>query len=334
MRPRPDTSPLWLPVALLTLLGGGSWTSAVPVAREAESSTQLPTVEPLLEPELASPIEVSPPPPRDEEIPPQRAALPVPTNLRMISATQESVRLAWQFTWPTVFSDEPDGTETTDTAEIDPGANRVDDAFLITYVHGNERNSHRVRPDQREFELTGLQTHSLYIIRVAALVGGRRTPPSSPISVSTDVGQPGQPVIINVTCYDTGVLALEWRQPREFDKSVDYYKVFYRPSDQAVFEHVTVPSGTKETLIKYHLHSLVGGKRYVIKICAATRSIYNPNRTWLGEASEEMRVYLPESECLGPEHDEAGELSIGMVLGAVGALILLALACVCFVIWK
>ncbi|TRY69985.1 hypothetical protein TCAL_10021 [Tigriopus californicus] len=319
---------LWLSLAWLTL-GGGLTITAGPMPLEADSTPPPPPDEPDLVPQLATQAEVSPPPPRDEEIPPDKAALPVPTQLRLLSATQESVRLAWQFTWPGGGSSEPN-----EASRVLAHDDRANHYFLIIYVHGDDEKFHRVQRDQRECELTGLKTHSLYEIRVKALVGGRSTPPSPPINVSTDVGQPGQPVITNVSCYDTGALSLEWERPSDFDKSVDYYRVFYRPTDQAVFEHVTVPSGTKETSMRYHLRPLVGRKHYVIKICAATRSIYNPNRTWLGEASKEVRVYLPESQCLGPEHGQAGELSIGMVLGAVGALVLLALACVCYVIWK
>ena len=32
-------------------------------------------------------------------------------------------------------------------------------------------------------------------------------------------------------------------------------------------------------------------------ICAATKSLSNPNKTWLGEPSSEKVVFLPEDKC-------------------------------------
>ena len=45
------------------------------------------------------------------------------------------------------------------------------------------------------------------------------------------------------------------------------------------------------------LDNLTGNVEYVVKICAGTKSLSNPNKTWLGEPSIEKSVYLPEDKC-------------------------------------
>jgi len=44
------------------------------------------------------------------------------------------------------------------------------------------------------------------------------------------------------------------------------------------------------------INNLSGDEKYVVKICAGTKSLSNPNKTWLGEPSEERIVYLPEDK--------------------------------------
>ncbi len=86
----------------------------------------------------------------------------------------------------------------------------------------------------------------------------------------------------------------------------------------------------------------------MLKVCAGTKSLNPPNLPVWGDPSEEKVVFLSDSECgsflaaagelnKGVRHrqeGEPGELSVGMVAGAVCAVIFLLLACVGFVIWR
>jgi len=48
---------------------------------------------------------------------------------------------------------------------------------------------------------------------------------------------------------------------------------------------------------QFVLDNLSGNAEHVLRICAATKSLSNPNKTWLGEPSAEKVVYLPEDKC-------------------------------------
>lgn len=82
------------------------------------------------------------------------------------------------------------------------------------------------------------------------LSGDRRTAPSEHIKANTDVDQPGAPKILNVTCYDTGAIYIEWARPEQFQKSVDYYQVFYRSLDEPIFKSFTVKANIDEIIQK------------------------------------------------------------------------------------
>ncbi len=82
--------------------------------------------------------------------------------------------------------------------------------------------------------------------------------------------------------------------------------------------------------------NLVGNRDYIIRICAGTKSKYNPNKTLLGEASEAVKIFLPERNCQEDTNPwpSQGELSAGMIVGAVCAVLFLILAIIGFVIWR
>ena len=74
----------------------------------------------------------------------------------------------------------------------------------------------------------------------------------------------------------------------------------------------------------------------MIKICAGTKSLSKPNQTFLGNSSEERRIFLPKEKCqasiLGT--DFQAELNAGMIVGAVGAVLFLLLAIIGFIVWR
>jgi len=80
---------------------------------------------------------------------------------------------------------------------------------------------------------------------------------------------------------------------------------------------------------------LIPSKKYTIKICAGTKST-NTNEVYQGEASHEVEVYLSTDGC---EFGEivpgiASEMSVGILVGAVAALVLLLVSLLGFIAWK
>ena len=87
------------------------------------------------------------------------------------------------------------------------------------------------------------------------------------------------------------------------------------------------------------LDDLRGDVHYVIKICAGTKSLSQPDEPpLLGAASNEKIVFLPRENCEAPvswpTHYFQGELSAGMIAGAVCAVVFLLLAIIGFVVWR
>lgn len=89
------------------------------------------------------------------------------------------------------------------------------------------------------------------------------------------------------------------------------------------------------------IEKLRGNREYVIKICAGTKSIFKPDQPLLGDPSAEARIFLPEEECQMDStttftsfQDFQAELSAGMIVGAVCAVLFLLLAVIGFVIWR
>jgi hypothetical protein len=88
--------------------------------------------------------------------------------------------------------------------------------------------------------------------------------------------------------------------------------------------------------LQFVIDNLLGNSHYVVKISAGTKSLSIPEKTLLGESSEEKTIYLPAEKCKAGlfESEFRGELSAGMIVGAVCAVLFLFLAVIGFVIWR
>lgn len=124
---------------------------------------------------------------------------------------------------------------------------------------------------------------------------------------------------------------------------MDYYTIYYRPSTETLFEENTVESDASKATQSFVIEKLVGAQNYVIKICAGTISLSSgtgENKTIFGQPSLESSLYLPEEKCLEqsffPDAEDyfQGELSAGMIVGAVCAVLFLLLAVIGFVVWR
>lgn len=73
---------------------------------------------------------------------------------------------------------------------------------------------------------------------------GEETAENSHIKAKTDVAQPSAPHVVNVTCYlSDASLYIEWKRPDRFDKSIDYYKLYYKTKKAMDFEMVPIEAG-------------------------------------------------------------------------------------------
>lgn len=89
--------------------------------------------------------------------------------------------------------------------------------------------------------------------------------------------------------------------------------------------------------LQFVIEKLKGNKEYEVRICAETLSLSNHTQTWVGQPSPLVEVYLPPSDCQGSRDQtifDTSELSAGMIVGAVCAVIFLIIAIVGFVVWR
>ncbi|XP_045539589.1 uncharacterized protein LOC106708966 [Papilio machaon] len=107
----------------------------------------------------------------------------------------------------------------------------------------------------------------------------RLGPQSEPLYVLTDVRPPSAPIILNLTCdQPNGMLYLQWRQPLEYNNSLDQYVVTVRkvPEQQP---RTTLRLPTNKTDIDTAINvpvELWNVSRYEVKIFAVTRSVAKP----------------------------------------------------------
>ena len=80
---------------------------------------------------------------------------------------------------------------------------------------------------------------------------------------------------------------------------MDYNFVFRFHIFEKPITHLFVFSFFEKFIIcfQYVIDNLSVNTEHVIKICAGTKSLSNPNKTWLGEPSQEKVVFLPEDKC-------------------------------------
>ncbi|XP_013174828.1 PREDICTED: uncharacterized protein LOC106123166 [Papilio xuthus] len=107
----------------------------------------------------------------------------------------------------------------------------------------------------------------------------RLGPQSEPLYVLTDVRPPSAPIILNLTCdQPNGILYLQWRQPLEYNNSLDQYVVTVRkvPEQQP---RTTLRLPTNKTDIDTAINvpvELWNVSRYEVKIFAVTLSVAKP----------------------------------------------------------
>ncbi|XP_063543150.1 uncharacterized protein LOC134751604 [Cydia strobilella] len=163
---------------------------------------------------------------------------------------------------------------------------------------------------------------------------------STPLYVLTDVKPPSPPIIMNLTCdQPNGVLYLQWRQPLEYNNSLDQYVVTLRKIPELQPRtRLKLPTSKAdiETTISVSVE-LWNATRYEVKIYAVTLSVASPLLLINGTTSEPKEV-SPEWCQVHPEarapsdHIEQSTMNAA-ILGA-GAIALLACVGAALLYWR
>ncbi|CAH0731593.1 unnamed protein product, partial [Brenthis ino] len=149
--------------------------------------------------------------------------------------------------------------------------------------------------------LTGLMSSDLL---------NRLGPQSQPLYVLTDVKPPSAPIILNLTCdQPNGLLYLQWRQPLEYNNSLDQYVVTLRKiPEQLPWTSLTLPTNKDEIETTISLKvELWNVTRYEVKVYAVTLSIARPNT--LINGSESPKEVSSEQCAVRPQAMSPGDVS-------------------------
>ncbi|XP_063897800.1 uncharacterized protein LOC110373906 [Helicoverpa armigera] len=168
----------------------------------------------------------------------------------------------------------------------------------------------------------------------------RLGPKSDPLYVLTDVRPPSAPIILNLTCDQTKrTLYLQWRQPLEYNNSLDQYVVTLRKiPEQQPRTRLTLPTNKNdiETTIPIEV-DLWNVTRYEVKVYAVTQSVARDKSFINGEESNPEEVSsewcAAHSEAMSPRDVPESEGVSNAALLAVCPLLVFAVA-VAVLYWR
>ncbi|XP_026734013.1 uncharacterized protein LOC113498263 [Trichoplusia ni] len=181
------------------------------------------------------------------------------------------------------------------------------------------------------FSLDGVQSSDLL---------DRLGPKSDPLYVLTDVKPPSAPIILNLTCDSTKrTLFLQWRQPLEYNNSLDQYVVTLRKiPEQQPRTRLTLPTNKNdiETTIPIDV-DLWNVTKYEVKVYAVTQSVAREKSFINGAESPPEEVSsewcAAHSEAMSPADMPTARAVSNAALLAVCPLLLFAVA-VAVLYWR
>ena len=246
--------------------------------------------------------------------------LGTPYNLTAKNITASSIRLTWA---------------------LNTSYNRIK-GYRVFYKHNSYEDVKTFAGQQPQYILKGLNPYTQYEFWVMPIGVDEadRGQVSEKIFKTTDTAAPSSPFITNVTCYETQKIYIEWKRPKTYYKTVDFYFIYYKSSSDSDYKEVQIQADAEDDqrffLEKDSVNVL---NSYCMKICAGTKSTKSID-VYKGEFSEEKCVDLPEVGCSPVteppliQQFSTDELSAGIIVGAVAALIFVILSVIGFVVWK
>lgn len=257
-----------------------------------------------------------------ENVTPGQVELGTPQNLTVTNFTANSIFLTWV---------------------MNSSYNSIG-GYRVYYKHNYEdiKTTYGQKPEYLLSNLNPFTKYEVWVVPVGEGTSETEGPASEKIWQTTDTAAPSFPYITNVTCYETQKIYIEWKRPKTYYKTVDYYYIHYKPSlDSHEYEDVQIQADVEDDqrffLEKERLHI---PNNYCLKISAGTKSI-KTSSVYRGMFSEEKCVLLPRVGCADNSAPttpnptaQPDQLSAGIIVGAVAALLFILLSILGFVIWK
>ena len=179
------------------------------------------------------------------------------------------------------------------------------------------------------------------------VVGTEKGQASERIFKTTDTASPTAPFITNVTCYETQKIYIEWKRPSTYYKNVDFYYIYYKTTSESSYEEKVQIQANIEDDQRFFLEkeNVDVENEYCMKICAGTKSTKS-SAVYKGDFSDEMCVELPQIGCIPIAERELqsslpsptaslapDELSAGIIVGVIAALVFVLIAALGYVVW-
>ena len=118
----------------------------------------------------------------------------MPQNLKVIGSTSTTLQITW---------------------EMDVDMDIIDSYRVYSQQRGfgtDVKTLHNIDP---EYTLQDLKPFATYLIQVTSIINGTESEMSEAVAHKTDVLEPSAPKILNVTCYGTGQIYVEWGSPQK-----------------------------------------------------------------------------------------------------------------------
>lgn len=171
-----------------------------------------------------------------------------------------------------------------------------------------------------EHTIGDLKPHTWYHVGISAYSRKFTGEPSAQVKFRTDVSSPSPPQLMNVTCYSSDSILIQWQRPEDYYNQIDFYYVKYKRQESswdsyaslasmtgvggsgssggggsggANKEEETVLAAKKDKLLNELLiTNLTAEELYELKVLAGTRSIHDPSHVYKSEPSQTFRVVL------------------------------------------
>ncbi|KAF0312846.1 Tyrosine-protein phosphatase 99A [Amphibalanus amphitrite] len=192
-----------------------------------------------------------------------------------------------------------------------------------------------------EYNLTGLMPYTRYTVWLHAKTSKHEGDRSETLSLRTDVGGPGAPLITNATCRADTSIVVRWRRPPQLRGSIDFYYVRYRGEFDPDLEQVAIETSPEVAEDQITLANLTTDTIYEVQVVGVTKSRFNDSLLYWGEPSETRSVRLQHDceriqrmESLKKRRHVGWNLSSGMVAGLACASFALLLAMLALIFWR